>query len=292
MIIDAHHHIWRLAETPWLAGPPQPRIFGDYAALRRDYFMQELREEFRAHGVTKSVYIQINVAPGKEVEEVEWVQSVADRHGYPQGIIGYADLAAPRVGEILDRQAACANLRGIRQQLHWHEKPLYRFAARPDIANDPGFRAGMKELEKRGLLFELQVFAGQMGDAAQLACDFPGVTFVLLHAGMLEDRTAEGWTRWRLGLRSLAACPNVYAKLSGLGTFERQCSAMLWKPIVDEALALFGPTRCLFGSNWPIESLWTSYDHIIDVMRDCTSGLTQEERHAVFHDTAQRLYRL
>ena len=292
VIIDAHHHIWRLSETPWLNGPPQPRIFGDYTALRRDYFMDELLQAFRLQGVAKSVYIQINVAPGKEVEEVEWVQSVADRHGYPHGIIGYADLAAPHVGEILDRQTACANLRGIRQQLHWHEKPLYRFAPRPDLANDPAFRAGMKELEKRGLLFELQIFAGQMADAAHLARGFPGVTFVLLHAGMLEDRSAEGWTRWREGMTALAACPNIHVKLSGLGTFEHRCSAALWKPVVEETLSIFGAQRCLFGSNWPIESLWTSYDRIIDVMRECTAALTEEERRAVFHDTAQRIYRL
>ena len=292
MIIDAHHHIWRLAETPWLAGPPQPRIFGDYAALRRDYLVEELLEAFRPHGVAKSVYIQVNVAPGKEVEEVEWVQSVADRHGYPHGIIGYADLAAPRVAETLDRQMACANLRGIRQQLHWHENPLYRFATRPELASDAGFRAGMKELEKRGLLFELQVFAGQMAEAARLTRDFPGVAFVLLHAGMLEDRSAAGWTHWRKGMRELAACPNVHAKLSGLGTFEHQCSVALWQPVVEETLALFGPTRCLFGSNWPIESLWTTYDRIIEVMRGCTAALTEAERRAVFHDTARRVYRL
>jgi predicted TIM-barrel fold metal-dependent hydrolase len=292
VIIDAHHHIWRLAETPWLNGPPQPRIFGDYAALRRDYFVEELLGELRPHGVAKSVYIQVNVAPGKEAEEVEWVQSVADRHGFPHGIIGYADLAAPRVGEVLDRQMACANLRGIRQQLHWHEKPLYRFAARPDLAGDAAFRGGMAELEKRGLLFELQVFAGQMAEAARLARDFPRVTFVLLHAGMLEDRSAEGWTRWREGMRALAACPNIYAKLSGLGTFEHRCSVALWKPVVEETLSLFGARRCLFGSNWPIESLWTTYDRIIETMRECTAVLTEEERRAVFHDTAQRVYRL
>jgi predicted TIM-barrel fold metal-dependent hydrolase len=291
-IIDAHHHIWRLAETPWLNGPPVPRIFGDYAPLRRDYFMDELAAEFRAHGVTRSVYVQINVAPAREVEEVEWVQSVADRHGYPHGIVGYADLASPQVGAVLDRQMACANLRGIRQQLHWHPQPLYCFASRPDLMNDRAFRAGIAELGRRGLLFELQVFASQMADAARLARDHPGVAFVLLHAGMLEDRTPEGWTRWRAGMRALAACPNVSVKLSGLGTFARECSVELWKPVVEETLALFGAGRCLFGSNYPIEKLWTSYGRIIEVMHECTAALTAPERRAVFHDTAARVYRL
>ena len=291
-IIDAHHHIWRVKAVPWLAGPPLPRIFGDYAPLRRDWPMEELAAEFSRHDVVKSVYVQINVAPGREVEEADWVQSVADAHGFPHGIVGYADLASPDLAATLDREMECANLRGIRQQLHWHEKPLYRFAARPDLMNDAAWRAGLREVEKRGLVFELQVFASQMEDAARLAADFPGVTFVLLHAGMLEDRSKEGWQRWRAGMRRLAAQSNVCTKLSGLGTFEHQCSAELWKPVVEETLAIFGAQRCLYGSNYPIESLWTSYGNIVTVMRECLAGLSARERRAVFHDNAARVYHL
>ena len=291
-IIDAHHHIWRVAAVPWLTGPILPRIFGDYSALRQDYTAAQLISEIAPHGVIKSVYIQINVAPGDEVAEAEWVQSVADQHGFPHGIVGYADLASPTVEQTLDRMRACANLRGIRQQLHWHEKPLYRFAARPDLMNDSAWRSGLRALEARGLLFELQVFASQMDDAAKLARDFPGLQFVLLHAGMLEDRSAAGWALWRQGMQKLAACPNVSTKLSGLGTFEHTCSVALWQPVIRETLALFGAERCLYGSNYPIEKLWTTYDRIMAVMQECTAHLGASERRAVYHDNAQRLYRL
>lgn len=291
-IIDAHHHIWRLAHTPWLAGPPVPRIFGDYAALRRDYLAAEFVRDVTAQGVVKSVYVQINVAPGQEVEEVAWVQSVAATHGFPHAITGYADLLTPDVGDVLDRELSCPNLRAIRQQLHWHENPLYRFAARPDLANDPAWRRGLAAVEARGLAFELQVFASQMADAARLAQDFPRLQFVLLHAGMLADRSPEGWAEWRAGMRRLAACPNVAVKLSGLGTFVRTCSVELWRPVIEETVVLFGPSRCLFGSNFPIEMLWTSYAQLIEVMQTCLAGLSSAERRAVLHDTAARLYRL
>ncbi len=291
-IIDAHHHIWRVAKVPWLNGPQLPRIFGDYGALRRDYPVGELLADMKPADVVKSVYIQINVAPGAEVEEVEWVQSVADAGGFPHGIVGYADLAAPDAAATLDRQLACANLRGIRQQLHWHEKPLYRFAPRPDLMNDPAWRAGLRELEKRGLLFELQVFTSQMSDAAKLARDFPGVTFVLLHAGMLEDRSAAGWAAWRKGMQALAACPNVVVKLSGLGTFEHQCSVELWRPVVRETVEMFGAERCVYGSNYPIEKLWTSYENIVAVMKECVSDLPHAAQRAIFFGNAQRVYRL
>ena len=95
-IIDAHHHIWRHAHTPWLNGPALPRIFGDYEALRQDYLAQDFIDDVVPQGVVSSVYIQVNVGPGDEVAEIEWVASVAREHGFPQASVGYADLSAPR----------------------------------------------------------------------------------------------------------------------------------------------------------------------------------------------------
>jgi len=291
-LVDAHHHVWRRADLAWLQGPPQPRIFGEYAAIRRDYPVEEYMAEARAAGVVRSVYVQTNWPAGREEEEVAWAQSVADRHGFPHAIVGYADLAAPTVGAALDRMMKHARLRGIRQQLHWHENPLYRFAARPDLMDDPAWRRGVGEVARRGLVFELQVFAGQMEAGARLVRDFPQVTFVLLHAGMLEDRTQEGWARWRAGMRALAGAPNVHVKLSGLGTFVRACSVDLWSPVIRETLERFGADRCMFGSNFPIEKLWTSYRDVVDVTTECVGALSARERQAVLHDTATRVYRL
>jgi predicted TIM-barrel fold metal-dependent hydrolase len=292
MIIDAHHHIWRQADIKWLQGPQQPRIFGEYGALQRDYLIDEFLRDLDGSNVVKSVYVQANWPVERSVDEVAWVQSVADRHGFPHGIVGYADLASPHVGEMLDLMLAFKNFRGIRQQIHWHEKTLYRFAARPDLMNDPAWRRGLKEVEKRGLLFELQVFASQMEDSVRLARDFPGLTLVLLHAGMFEDRSAAGVAAWRKGVRALAACPNVVTKFSGLGTFVRQCSMDLWRQPVVETLEMFGPARCMFGSNFPIEKLWTPYRPIVTTMESILAGASSADRRAIFHDTAARVYRL
>ena len=131
-----------------------------------------------------------------------------------------------------------------------------------------------------------------MADAARLANDFPQVTFVLLHAGMLEDRSSEGWAHWRAGMRKLAACNNVCVKLSGLGTFEHQCSVELWQPVITETLEMFDAERCMYlGYQLPIEKLWTTYGQIMNVMRECTAHLNTQQRRAVFHDNAQRIYR-
>jgi predicted TIM-barrel fold metal-dependent hydrolase len=291
-LIDAHHHIWRLARTPWLNGPPVPRIFGDYQALRRDYLTADFAADARRCGVEKSVYVQVNVAPGDEIEEVQWVQAAADANGFPHGIIGFADLASPSLPATLGAQSACRNFRGIRQQLHWHTNPTYRFAPRPDVMNGAAWRRGLAMLGERGLLFELQIFASQMADAARLVADNPRVTFVLLHAGMLEDTSTEGWRSWRNDMRMLAERPNVMVKLSGLGTFSHECSVRSWRPIVRATIDLFGAERSIFGSNFPIESLWTTYDRILAVMRECVADFTSAQQRAIFHDNAQRVYRL
>jgi len=131
-----------------------------------------------------------------------------------------------------------------------------------------------------------------MADAERLAADFPGVTFVLAHAGMLEDTSAHGWALWRNGMRALAAYPNVMAKLSGLGTFSRECSVALWQPIVRATLDMFSAERCLFGSNFPVESLWTTYDRIVAVMQECVADRSAGERRAIFSENARRVYRL
>jgi predicted TIM-barrel fold metal-dependent hydrolase len=291
-IIDAHHHVWRLDRTPWLAGPPEPRIFGDYDPLRRDYPIEEYAADVRGQGVVGSVYVQVNVALGDEVEEVEWAAEAGAREGLVQGVVAFADLARPDVGEVLDRQRASSVLRGVRQQLHWHPDPAYRFAATPDGMLRPEWQRGLMEVAARGLLFELQVFPDQYQYALRLVDAFPNTTFVLVHAGMLEDRSEQGWAAWRRGLERFAERDNVYLKLSGLGTFTRRCAPEDWRPVIGQAVDIFGPQRCMFGSNFPIEKLWTTYGTLIDVFRAGIASYSGAEQRQILHDVAARVYRI
>jgi predicted TIM-barrel fold metal-dependent hydrolase len=292
MIIDAHHHIWRKNDLPWLRDEPQPRIFGEYASIRRDYPIEEYLADIQAQHVEKSVYVQTNWTPSDGVKEVAWVQSVADRSTHLNAIVGYADLGSPKVEETLAQQRQFTRFRGIRQQLHWHTNSQYRFASRPDLMNDSGWRRGFSLLEKFGLIFELQIFANQMSDGVALAAAFPGIKIVLEHAGMLEDRSREGWERWREGMRQLANERNVYVKLSGLGTFERTCSKELMRPVILETVEMFGPNRCLFGSNFPIEKIWTSYAELLAAYQSVLADFSLQERNEIMGNTAATVYSL
>ena len=291
-IIDAHHHIWRQADLPWLMGAMQPRIFGPYEPLRRDYPIAEYLQDIAGQGVTRSVYVQTNWAAGEDVRETRWVQSVSDAQGWPAAIVAYADLAANNLSQTLDAHGESPAFRGIRQQLHWHENELYRFAATPDIMNGAAWRKGFAEVAARGLVFELQLFTSQFADGARLAKDFPDASIVLEHAGMREDDSPAGRTAWAEGLKRLAENANVSTKLSGLGTFVQRCDAAGIADIMHRTVEIFGAERCMFGSNFPIEKLWTSYADLLNSHRAAAAQYSEPERRAIFHDTAARIYRL
>jgi predicted TIM-barrel fold metal-dependent hydrolase len=291
-IIDAHHHIWRFADLPWLSGPQVPRIFGPYQPICRDYPISEYRGDTAGCNIVKSIYIQTNWPAGRSFDEARWVQSVADETGWPHANVAHADLADPDAGSLLKRLAELPATRGIRQQLHWHENPQYRFAPRPDVMKDADWRRGLARISDHGLLFELQIFASQMMNGAALARALPDTVFVLEHAGMLEDMSPAGWQLWRDGMARLSQCLNVNVKLSGLGTFVHACRDDVIGPIVKETVALFGADRCLFGSNFPIEKLWTDYGTLYRTFRNAIAHLGEAEQAAILHDTAARLYRI
>jgi len=293
-IIDAHHHIWRRADQPWLNGPTVPRIFGSYEAIRRDYPIGEYLDDIKNSGVVASVYVQTNWASSRCVEEVAWVQETADQHGFPRAIVGFADLFkdGPELAAALNAMQRHPCLKGIRQQVHWHANPQYRFASRPDVTADAAWRRGFAQLAPRGLLFELQVFTSQMTAGAELARAFPQTTFVLEHAGMLEDFSEAGRAAWRAGMRRLADCPNMFVKLSGLGTFVHRATLRDIQPVVSDTVMLFGAARCLWGSNFPIEKIWTDYATLVAHIRQAVSHLSVGEQRQILSETAQRLYGL
>jgi predicted TIM-barrel fold metal-dependent hydrolase len=153
-------------------------------------------------------------------------------------------------------------------------------------------RKNVARLKDYGWSFDLQVFAPQMAGAAELAESCPDVAFILQHAGMLEDLTSKGRDAWRAGMQALAKRRNVYSKLSALGTFIHRNDPDHIAAVAGETVAIFGPDRCLFGSNFPIEKLWTSYAELIAAYRKAAMSFSPADQDAIFRGTASRVYRL
>ena len=132
------------------------------------------------------------------------MQRTSEETGWPHAIVAFADFGADDVRPQLDCLKRYKLVRGVRMQLHWHENPLYRFAARADLCMNPAIRRNIARLADYGWSFDLQVFTPQMPDAAGLAEACPDVIFVLQHAGMLEDLSPAGRSAWRAGMVRLA----------------------------------------------------------------------------------------
>jgi predicted TIM-barrel fold metal-dependent hydrolase len=131
-----------------------------------------------------------------------------------------------------------------------------------------------------------------MDDAATFVADFPDTTFVLVHAGMLVDREPSTVDEWTRGMRRLAERPNVVVKLTGQGTFVHRVDRSLIDLVAATSLELFGPRRCMWGSNFPIEKLWTDLKTLVSAWEQTMSRYPAETRREVFAETAKRVYRI
>lgn len=289
-VVDTHHHIWLRKDVSWLADPPIPRMFGDYFGIRRDYPVEEFMHDVMPEGITNSVHVTANW--GRPLDETRWLQSVADKHGFPHGIVAQADLADPGIEAALKEQKQFPNVRGVRQMLYWDALPVRQSVPRPDYCNAPEFRRGFALLEKYDLSFELQVYAAQAAYAVELIKAFPNVRMILVHAGMLTDRTPEAIEQWRSALTAMAAFPNLHVKLSGLGMYSGGVTLAQARQVIRDAIQIFGVDRTIYGSNFPLEKLHVSYADFFGVYRKVLSEYTEAEQRAVLHDNAVRFYRL
>ena len=294
-IIDAHHHLWDLQAVryPWLTQPvSSDGVAGDVSPLQHDYLVSDFLADTRTSCVARSVHVQAESEHGDPVAETRWLQSVADAHGFPHGIVAYAALESEDVDEVLAAHCQFPNVRGVRQMLNWHESAALRQTDRPDYMTDRQWRSGYALLERYGLSFDMQIFPSQTSDAATLADAFPQTTIILDHALMPAARDSAGLDVWRQGLRELARRPNVAVKISGLGMFDHHWTPGSVRPFILETIEIFGPDRCMFGSNFPVDRLYSSYEVLVQSFREAIAGFSPHEQALLLHDNAARLYRL
>lgn len=287
--VDAHHHIWRVQDLPWLSGPMIPRIFGPYESLRRrDYLAAEYGEAAAAHGFTQSVYVQANWPLDRSLDEVRWVHAQHVETGWPTAIVGSADLFSATAYETLEAQAQLTPLmRGTRLQLHWHEHEAFRFASGPDRMLDAVFNENLRRVADLGWVFELQVFPNQLEPTRELLAAHPELTFVLVHAGM-----PIAGEPWREFLAELAQFPNLCVKLSGQGTFIHRVDPDWLATVTSVVVDAFGSGRAMFGSNFPVESIWTDFPSLVQAWSQVLEGFGPDVREDILGRTARRVYGL
>ncbi len=297
-IVDAHHHFWDLANPhPWLTAAERiPFRYGDYGPICRNYLPADHRRNAGRHLLVRSVLMEGEWDPADPVGEARWVHALAQREGTPQALAAQAWLDRADLDAVLAAYAA-APLAGLVKSVR--HKP--RCAARADWRDGwdvpgsmrcPRWRAGYARLERAGLHFELQAPWWHMDEALELAREFPRITLIVNHAGLPAERDAASLAAWRRAMERLAAAPNVHVKISGIGVPGQPWTAQLQRPVVAALLDAFGTRRCLFASNFPVDSLVASFDTIFTGFKELTRDRTPAERLALFCDNAVALYGL
>ncbi|MDC9825280.1 amidohydrolase family protein [Devosia sp. ZB163] len=288
-IVDPHIHLWDL----WTRIYPhfeKPGKGGANAAICRSYLIDEYLEEggdeFEIVGA-----VHVEAFPTDPIKETETLQKVADANPLPLVIVGNGDLTSPEFPALLDRHQAFPIFRGIRQVVNMHANPARSYVSR-DLMAVPQFLEGLRELGRRGLSFDLQLYPHQMDAAAALAAAAPDTRIILNHTGMWADRDLAGWKQYKAGLRTLAAQPNIVAKVSGLGMLDHGWTTESIRPLVLEAIEAFGPERAMFASNFPVDKLYSDFRTVWRAFDNITAGFSETERAGLFRDNARKFYRI
>ncbi|MFJ4650760.1 amidohydrolase family protein [Nocardia sp. NPDC088792] len=311
-IVDPHHHLW---DAPGFRYLP-----AEFAA-----------DTGSGHRVTATVHAECHSAyrtdgpphlrPVGETEHIAALAAASEAAGGPTrvaaGIIGSADLRlGAAVAEVLEQHVIAGQGRfsGVRFNAAWDADPRIQLgppANRPHLLTEPGIQAGARTVAESGLALDLWLLSPQLADAAALADAAPAARLVLDHCGgplgfgpYASDRD-EHFDRWEHGIRALARRPNVVCKLGGIlgcaAAYDYPHApvpptskelAALWQPWFDVCIDAFGPERCMFESNFPVEKMGTGYATLWNTFKRLASGASGTELSALFSETARRTYRL
>jgi predicted TIM-barrel fold metal-dependent hydrolase len=285
-IVDAHHHLWDLEGSlayPWLTST-EHAYMGDNSALRRTYLPEEYRRDTALHNVIATVHIEAECDRGRQVEETAWLTRIAAETGMPNAIVAHAWIDTPESEEILARHKAFPLVRGIRTKPIISKGPNDSVRGQPRSMQDPKWR--------KGLSWDLRVTWWHLEEAADVVREHPNLRVVLNHTGYPLDRSPEALKVWRRGMEALAACPNVHCKISGLTVLGEPWTLAANKPIIREAIRIFGVDRCMFASNFPVDGLKGSWDYLYSCFKKSVADLPLADRRKLFAENALRFYRI
>jgi predicted TIM-barrel fold metal-dependent hydrolase len=294
-IVDAHHHFWDLAldRHPWLTHAPRSDFrYGDYSRLRQSYLPEDYVRDTAAQNVVASVYVETEWDVDDEVGETRWLADVRAGYGRPIVAVAHARFERDDVDAVLSAHAAFDFVRGIRQKPAAAATPEAVSKGAPGSMGDPRWQRGYALLERYGMSFDLQTPWWHLPEAADLAREFPRTTIIVNHTGLPADRTTEGLEAWRDALETVAALPNVALKIGGLGQVDGGWSYASNRRVIRDAITIFGVERCMFASNFPVDSLCADYDTIVDGFRRSVDDFTPADQARLFHENARRIYRI
>ena len=274
MKIDAHQHFWELDrfDYEWLDAP-------DLKPIRRDYVPADLSPHLKKCEIDRSVFVQTR----HDVEENRWALSLCESNSFLAGIVGWVDLASERCEEQLLEFRDHPQFLGIRHVTQ--DEPDDDFIIRGEVIR------GLRVLQKYQVPFDLLFFVKHLKHAVTVARACPDLPLVIDHLAKPRIRE-QSLTDWEADFRAAARCENIHCKLSGMVT---EADWKNWKPsdlkpYIDIALDAFGPSRLMYGSDWPVCELAATYEQVYDALTENISALSNSEKEQILGKTATRFY--
>lgn len=274
-MIDSHQHFWQVGrfDYPWMTS--------DLGVLYRDYLPDELAPILARNSVEKTVLVQAS----NSLAESRWLLSLADQNSFVAGVVGWVDLMSPDVDAQLRELTAHSKFKGVRH--------LVESEPQDDWLVQPAVLSGLKRLSTYGLSYDLLVHTRHLKHIPRVAESCPELALVIDHLAKPPIAKNE-IDEWSEAFKPLASYPNIHCKLSGLVTEANWTS---WqtddlRPFVEFALESFGPERLMFGSDYPVCLLASSYDRVLASFQEILKSLDDAEREKIFSTNAARFYRL
>ncbi|MCA9133344.1 MAG: amidohydrolase family protein [Planctomycetales bacterium] len=276
MRIDSHHHFWNYsaAEYPWIGETMSP--------LRRDFGPTDLLHELESTGIEGVISVQAR----QTIEETEWLLELAQRLPFIRGVVGWLPLAEADVRQELERFSHAAQLKSIRHVVQDEVDPQFILGS--------AFNRGVAALQDYGLVYDILVYARQLPQTIKFVDRHPQQAFVLDHIAKPTIAAVEFDSGWADNLRQLAQRENVVCKFSGVVTEVQDVSWSIatLRPYWQVALEAFGPQRLMFGSDWPVCLLRSSYRRWVTAVAELSSELSENEQRDFWGENARRAYRL
>jgi L-fuconolactonase len=273
--IDAHHHLWRYL-------PPGPAWMADgMEGLRRDFLIEDLRAVTAEVGVTGTIVVETE----RTVEETGWLSQVAASDDLIRGVVGWAPLTSPAVVAELERIASLPKMKAIRHPIH--DESDEQFVLRDD------FNRGVAALKQFDLRYDILIFERHLPQTIQFVDRHPDQVFILDHVAKprIRDRV---FSPWRENIRKLARRSNVYCKVSGMVTEAdwHTWSDKVVSPYIEAVVEAFTPNRLMFGSDWPVMTLASSYGRWMATIQSAIAQLSVTEKERILGGTAVEAYGL
>ncbi len=290
--IDAHHHLWDLdaVHYPWLAAKGEKRFFGQPDPIRNNYLIKDFSCDHQ-HKISQSVHVQVGAS--NSLKETELIHRLSqsgqsDAMSFPSAAVVAIDMRQPSIEQQITPHLSYNITRGARDIIGKspeENKSLPAFI--PDV-----WLNNWQYLASKSLSFDLQLTSEQYQMVLKTLERLPEIRVAICHFASPWDQSDSGFNYWQTQMRSFAELPNCYMKLSGFSMFKHAFDSESFKRYAHAAIDIFGPQRCMFGSNFPVDKLYISYADLLAQWHEIIAVYNIDEANYLASKTASNFYQL